>query len=72
MLGKADRNLINDKFRGYTCIYTDGSRIERNNRGGFEIHIPEANDDFVSGIHDKMQIYSIETLAIYQGIYLEL
>lgn len=52
--------------RGYTLVYTDGSK--NNENVGYGVHIPQLNINFSSRLSDHMSICSAELAAIHKAI----
>lgn len=61
---------LHSHFRGYTAIFTDGSKDPEGEKGGIGIFIPDANTRYASRVHDNLNICTIELLAIFQGVSL--
>lgn len=60
--------LVNVRYKDYIKVYTDGSLDPESGAGGFGVHIPEFDYNFSSRVPDKLNICTIELLAIYHGI----
>lgn len=57
--------IMDVKIKDYIKVYTDCSSDKDKDIGGFGVHIPELDFNFSSiRVHENLNIYSIEMLAI--------